>query len=138
MEIEYEYKECPEGEGTWLEAVIAKAYAECTELQVCDYPTTYDRIVKDTTENGRLEVRAKVDGVVAAVAIIVLDADLHVGQCVGMQWAYVLPEYRHLGLLKGAYLWQRSLARALGIPYAYTTRTGEGQYILKYRGYSNG
>lgn len=135
MEIKYEWRNCREWEGTWLEAVIAAAYQECKELQSTEYPVARQRIIEDTQENDRVEYRCIVDGNVAAVAVITLDVDNHVGLCYGMQWCYTMPQYRGIVNQHALYRGLREIALEAGIPYAYTKRIKEGEYKLVYKNY---
>lgn len=135
MEIKYEWRKCSEGGSTWLESIIAEAYLECKELQCTEYPITRQRIVEDTTQNTRWEYRCTIDGTVSTVAVITLDEDNHVGLCYGMQWCYTVPKYRGTGSTLKAYRGLRDLAKAAGLPYAYTKRIKEGEYNLVYKNY---
>lgn len=131
--VKHEWRERAEGEYTWLAGVIRSAYVECSELQVTPFELTYSRILMCTTENDRIEYRALVDGKLAGVAIIVRDHDMHVGDSWAIQWNYVKPEYRSLGIAREVFRKIRKLAKESGIPYSYTKRVGEGQYLLTYK-----
>lgn len=104
----------------------------CSELQVTPFESTYSRIVECTIENSRYEYRAIVDGEVAGVAIIVRDYDIHVGDSWAIQWNYVKPEYRTLGIAREVFRGVRALAKEDNVPYSYTKRVGDGVYKLTY------
>ena len=133
MSIQHEWRYQQEGEDTWLVGVIRKAYQECAELRVVPYAQAYNRILQDTVENGRYEYRCIVDGELAAVAIIVRDYDLHVGDSWAIQWNYVKPEYRSRGIAREVFRVIRKLSKEFNIPYSYTKRIGEGVYSLTYK-----
>lgn len=133
MSIQHEWRHQLEGEHTWLADVIRPAYLECSELQVTPYESTYSRIVECTIENSRYEYRAFVDGKLAGVAIIVRDYDIHVGDSWAIQWNYVKPEYRNLGIAREVFQEVKVLAKAFNVPYSYTKRVGEGKYLLTYK-----
>ena len=131
--VKHEWRESAEGEYTWLAGVIRSAYVECSELQVTPFELAYSRILMCTTENDRIEYRALVDGKLAGVAIIVRDNDMHVGDSWTIQWNYVKPEYRSLGIAREVFRKLRKLAKESNVPYSYTKRVGEGQYQLTYK-----
>lgn len=65
--------------------------------------------------------------------VVVEEEDLHVGRCMSLMWQYVLPAYRSYGLA-GQYIRSvRRLAREEGLPYAYSHRSGNFQYTVRYR-----
>lgn len=89
-------------------------------------------IRRSVVENNRYEVSVWDGDKIVGVAIAVPDDDDHVGVCLSVQWRFVLPEYRGLAGVK----LQRAimhLARRLqfGI-IAYTKRTGDAKYELRY------
>lgn len=133
MSIQHEWRWQTEGEDTWLSGVIVTAYLECSELRVAPIGETYDRIVASVVENDRFEYRALVDGELAGVAILVRDYDIHVGDSWTIQWNYVKPKYRSLGIARKVFRVLKTLAKADNIPYSYTKRVGEGVYKLTYK-----
>lgn len=132
MSIQHEWREQAEGEYTWLAGVIRSAYVECSELRVTPFELAYSRILTCTIENSRIEYRALVDGKLAGVAIIVRDHDIHVGDSWAIQWNYVKPEYRTLGIAREVFRVVKALAKKDNIPFSYTKRVGEGVYNLTY------
>ena len=132
MNIQHEWRQQLEGEHTWLADVIRPAYFECSELQVTPFELAYRRIVACTIENSRMEYRAIVDGKLAGVAIIVRDYDIHVGDSWAIQWNYVKPEYRTLGIAREVFRGVKMFAKAYNLPFSYTKRVGDGVYKLTY------
>lgn len=121
-----------EGQSTVLGEVIPDAYAECSELQTTPYEETYSRIIESTMENERYEFYACVGSEVVAVAILVQDYDIHVGDSWAIQWNYVKPEYRTLGIAREVFRVVKALAKEFNVPYSYTKRVGDGVYKLTY------
>lgn len=134
MEIKHEWYTKQAGDSTWYATVLAETYKEFPEVQCTSYPNAYRRTLEATTENGRLEYVQWVGSEIAAVAVVVHEEDIHVGECLSVQWMYVRKEYRGKISLIPLIRDVRERARALGVPYAYTQRTGLGTYIVKYRG----
>lgn len=82
--------------------------------------------------DGRYELTVWIGGNPVGVAIAVPEYDEHVGQCLSVQWRFVLPEHRGAA---GAVLHRKliKLAHILNAPVlAYTRRIGLGMYQLKY------
>ena len=75
-------------------AVLAlPAVLEFPELrQSEDYREDVHRVVTSLSEFDRFEIVTTIDQRVVGGAVIVLDDDQHVGPCLSLQWAYVLPE----------------------------------------------
>lgn len=130
--LQHEWRYSAEGEHTWLAGVIRSAYVECSELQVTPYELAYSRILASTIENDRIEYSAIVDGKLAGVAILVRDHDIHVGDSWAIQWNYVKPEYRTLGIAREVFRVVKALAKEDNIPFSYTKRVGDGVYKLTY------
>lgn len=131
--ITYEWTRRLEGQSTILGEVVPDAYAECSELQTTPYEVTYTRIIESTEENERYEFCARIGSEVVAVAIVVEDHDIHVGPSWTIQWNYVKPEYRSLGIARHVLQTLRKLAKQCNVPYSYTKRVGEGKYLLTYK-----
>lgn len=135
-DFELQYRTAGVHQRSWAEAVVDAAYEECAELRTTDRASARERILEDTESVDRTEFRVLHRGTVVAVCTIVLEWDAHVGACYSMHWSYVLPEYRDAGPLRRAYLHLARYAKQHGIAYAYTKRTGPGEYVLKYGGLS--
>ena len=133
MNIQHEWRQCKEGEQSWIVDVIRSAYNECEELQVTLYKETYRRIRDSTIMHDRVEYRCLIDGKIAGVAILVRDYDMHVGDSWTIQWNYIKPRYRAVGIARVVFRGIRELAKAFSIPYSYTRRTGVGTYSLTYK-----
>ena len=132
---EYQWFDKSEGESTWLDLMIPHAYVTCKELQATNYSTTYDRISNSVIENDRLELVWFQDGIPMAVAIVVLDADDHVGNCIGVQWNYSRDLTANVGFTLRLFRKLKELSQEMQIPYAYTKRIGEGKYQLTFKEY---
>lgn len=134
--MEYTIHEKDSGEETHLSLVIPHAYRNIKELQVRSYSETSKSILEGVVENDRVEVVARKDNVTTAVAVIVIDSDdIHVGECVIVQWNYSI--HTDIGFALRVMRVVKALSEHHDIPYAYTKRTGEGQYSLKYKRYTN-
>lgn len=93
-----------------------------------------EQICSDMRENGRVEILAIVGNRPAGFIILCHEHDNHIGECLGVQFNYVLPEYRNLGIVRQFFRMAEAIARENGIPVmAWTHRTGVGQYTLRYR-----
>lgn len=93
-----------------------------------------EQICADICENGRVELLAISAGAPAGILVLCHEHDNHIGECLGVQFNYVLPEYRNLGIVRQFFRMAEAIARENGIPVmAWTHRTGVGQYTLRYR-----
>lgn len=133
--VEYRWYEMFEGQGSWLQHVIPHAYKNCKELQSTSYLETLERISESTAENDRLELVCFRDSKVVAVAVVVLDNDDHVGDCIGVQWNYSRDVTVNTGFTLKLFRKLKELSRERKIPYAYTKRIGEGKYQLTFKEY---
>ena len=133
MSIIYKWTKRLEGQSTVCGEVVPDAYAECSELQTTPYEETYSRIIESIVENERYEFCACVGSEVVAVATVVEDLDIHVGNSWSIQWNYVKPEYRSTGIARHVFRKLRKLAKESNVPFSYTKRVGEGQYLLTYK-----
>lgn len=114
-------------------AMYAPAIDELPELQATPFIATYQRIARDIEANDRVEVIATHDGETVGALVLVLEEDMHVGPCLTVQWAYVLPKHRGRA---GICLYREvlAIAKRMKAPYlAYTHRSGHMKYTLTYR-----
>lgn len=97
-------------------------------------PEAIKRLVEDTQAHQRAEITARdTTGKLVGFVALVEDDDSHVGELMGVQWFYVLPEHR--GTV-GRRLMREThkIAKATGYEVmAYTHRLGEGRYEINYR-----
>ncbi len=97
-------------------------------------PEAIKRLVEDTQAHFRAEITARdTTGKLVGFVALVEDDDSHIGELMGVQWFYVLPEYR--GTV-GRRLVREThrIAKATGYEVmAYTHRLGEGRYEINYR-----
>lgn len=117
--------------GAWF---IERAYNEFEEFRwTSSLAEATQRILESLVANQRYELLALAGDVPAGFAAFVLDDDMHVGQCLSIQWHYVLPEYRALGI--GTQIMRAALrtARQHKVTLAYSHRIGVGDYAIKYR-----
>jgi GNAT superfamily N-acetyltransferase len=105
----------------------------------CSIPEATKRLIHDTNSNTRAEITARdPSGTLVGFVVLAEDEDSHVGELLGVQWFYVLPEYRgEVGRKLMRVILK--VARATGYEVlAYTHRLSEGRYEINYRRLSNG
>lgn len=105
----------------------------------CSIPEATQRLVNDTNSNTRAEITARdPSGALVGFVALAEDEDSHVGELLGVQWFYVLPEYRgEVGRKLMRVILK--VAKATGYEVlAYTHRLSEGRYEINYRRLSNG
>ena len=118
-------------DGRWF---MDEAWSECSELQTTSLQDFRRRAHDSVCSLERLEVVAFVGGRAAGIAVLAVDDDLHVGECLSVQWQYVLPEFRNLGVSPAFLRVAKNLARQLNLPViAFTHRLGPGVYKTSYR-----
>lgn len=134
MSIAYTVQFCDEGEPTSVVPLIQEVLAATPEMS-WGAPTESPgaRIVRVTQDNPRFEILAKdPSGALVGVAVAVPDDDSNVGECLGVQWLFVVPEHRGpvgAALMREVF----RLARRAGLhTVAYTRRLGPGRYELIY------
>lgn len=91
------------------------------------------RLIKATEDIDRWEVTATDAGRLIGYAVVAPDFDSNVGPVAGVQWLFVLPEYRgQVGreVFRGVAMAARF--EELDV-LAYTRRLGTGRYELHYR-----
>lgn len=126
----YEVRSREDAESSWGTDCIPSAYKEFPEFRVTPFAETYRRIRESTESYSRLEIRVQVRGCTVAVAIYVLEEDMHVGPCYSIQWMYVLPEYRGKGIAKTFLEILKRKAKDAGVPYSYTKRRRNGYQVI--------
>lgn len=112
--------------------LVGQGIQQFPEMQTVPFKDAFRRIAGAIEENDRVEITVTLNGRLAAFMVLVLEDDMHVGPCCTVQWAYVQPD--HVGV--GAVMYRRAvrIAKSLRVPWlAYTRRTGDGEYRLKYR-----
>ena len=110
------------------------AYGEFPELRGQGWYAFVERFLESVPEE-RVEFRLYKTGTeeVVACAIVVLEEDMHVGQCLTVQWNYCLPQYRG-SWFRTVYKHLRQIAVELEVPWvAYSHRSGDAEYKIKYR-----
>lgn len=118
-------------DGRWF---MDEAWSECSELQTTSLQDFRRRAHDSVCSLERLEVVAFVGSRAAGIAVLAVDDDLHVGECLSVQWQYVLPEFRNLGVSPAFLRVAKNLARQLNLPViAFTHRLGPGVYKTSYR-----
>lgn len=119
-------------DGRWF---MDDAWAECSELQFTSLQEFKRRANASVCPLHRLELVATVNRRAAGLMILVVDEeDLHVGRCLTVQWQYVLPEFRNVGIASTFMREVRRVARELHLPtIAFTHRLGPGVYKTSYR-----
>ncbi len=118
-------------DGRWF---MDEAWNECSELQFTSLQDFKRRAHESICSIERLEVLATVSGRAAGIAVLAVDDDLHVGECLAVQWQYVLPEFRNAGVSPAFLRVAKNLARQLNLPtIAFTHRLGPGVYKTSYR-----
>jgi hypothetical protein len=124
-----------EGAPGYAGCFVHSAWQELEEFQWGgDAESVCARIIRSTESNERIELIHRVDGVPAAIMILVVDDDPHVGVCLGVQWFYTLPAYRNQTPVRAMLRIARSVAADQGLSIlAYTHRTGPAEYTIRYR-----
>jgi len=117
--------------GQWLMQDVLDCFPEMTWVR--DRDTALREMVLSTESIPRVELIAFHGKRPVGLCILVYENDPHVGDCLGIQWNFVLPAYR-------GYVGHRFLRRAIQLArgnglkvLAYTHRTGLGQYAVHYR-----
>lgn len=123
-----------EGEPFDAPLLLRQAWAEFPELRYTSEQEFRHRVRASIRELDRWELLVLAEGVPVAIAVLALDDDLHVGPCVTVQWQYILPDYRGLGITKTFMRVARNVTRQLGLTVlAFSHRLGDGQYKISYR-----
>lgn len=130
-----EWRNAARYEPTWLGAVVGDAYRELPELQVNSKGVTHARVVQSVEEHYREEFRQVLNGRVLSVGVLAKAIDGHVGMSWVVQWAYTVPEFRHCNLLSPLYRRMLKYAARDGLPYTYSKRTPDGNYLNIYGGF---
>ncbi|WP_323115382.1 hypothetical protein [Pseudomonas guariconensis] len=134
VEVSLHFRE--EGEPVLGRELIPVVIRETPEMLWCG--TASDaalRIIKSTEDNDRWEVTARTpEGVLVGYAVVVPDFDSNIGPVAGVQWLFVLPEFRHMSVLMGIYQGIVTAAHYEELDVlAYTRRLGLGRYELTYK-----
>jgi GNAT superfamily N-acetyltransferase len=123
-----------EGDPGFVHEVVEQAVHEFPEMHwQCSVEEAIDRIINDTRDNERVEITVRdTNGKLIGFAALAEDADSQVGEVLGVQWFYVLPDYRGpVGRRMMRYIVR--FARASGSEVlAYTHRISEGRYEINY------
>lgn len=133
--IAYSVSYLNEGEPGAIHEVAEAAVREFPEMLWQSSPQeAIERLIHDTQCHYRAEITARdPSGRLVGFVSLVDDDDSHVGELLGVQWFYVLPEHRgDVGrkLLKAI----QQTAKASGYSVmAYTHRLAEGRYEINYR-----
>lgn len=136
MNLRYAVECLPQNHPTSGREVVDAAIAEFPEFTWQDSVSeARDRIIDSIEElPERAEITARTpDGRLVGIIVVASDDDSQVGEVLGVQWNFVLAEYR--GEV-GSGLWREALrvGRLSGFNIiAYTHRAGEGRYELNYR-----
>lgn len=130
-----EIRLCSAGDRSVLAVLALPSILEFRELrQSPDYREDVLRIAGSLAEYDRTEIVYYDGETVVGGATVVLDDDQHVGPCLSLQWQYILPGYRALGL--GRHFVRELLRQAgwAGIRnVCWTHRKGVGRYTVTYR-----
>lgn len=123
------------GEPGFSSEIALTAVREFPEMHwQCSIPEAVERLVQDTRDNERVEITVRgPDGSLMAFAVLAEDSDSHVGEMLGVQWFYVLPEHRGaIGRRLMRYIVRFAQVNNYGV-LAYTHRISEGRYEINYR-----
>ena len=122
------------GDSTCATALASAAWSELPELQYQPCEGFLRGFTEAHEDSERVEFLAYNGPLLVGGGILVLEHDVHVGPCLSLAWQYVLPEYRHIGVVRRLHKVLVQSAKALNIPsIAYSHRIGTGEYITKYR-----
>lgn len=116
--------------------LIPEAIKATPEMTWCGHAGTAAlRLIKSTEENDRWEVVARTtDGRLVGYAVVAPDFDSNVGPVAGVQWFFVIPEYRRGPVVRDIYRGIITAARFEELEVlAYTRRLGLGRYELTYK-----
>lgn len=116
--------------------VVDEAVEEFTEFTwASTHGEAVERIIESIEENDRAEITARTEnGTLVGILVATDDDDAQVGPLMGVQWNFVLADYRQSSV--GSRLFKGALKVArLGrfTTLAYTHRVGEGRYEINYR-----
>lgn len=118
-------------DGRWF---IEDGWLEFSELRFSSLEEFTRRTHDGLCSIERLEMVALWDGRPAGFMALALDDDMHVGPCLAVQWQFVLPPYRNLGVAPRFMREAKTVARKLRVPtIAFTHRLGPGTYKTSYR-----
>lgn len=110
------------------------AWCECKELQLSDRYGWVAHTMRCISQADRVEVGARLDGVLVGGVILYKDYDPHVGDCMYVVFQYVMPEYRNRGIALKLFKMALEETRRQGLPVlAYTHRLRDWEYKTTYR-----
>lgn len=133
--IQFAVSYLEEGESGAIAEIAEEAAREFPEfLWQSSIPEAVERLVEDTRALFRAEITARdATGKLVGFVSLTEDDDSHVGELMGVQWFYVLPEYRGaVGRKLVREIHRIAKATGYGV-LAYTHRLGEGRYEINYR-----
>lgn len=125
---------CEAGDSTLTRNLIVHATGTCRDLQVTSKGETFNRVRESIESVERMELLYSRNGhEVLAAAILVIEEDMHVGNCVSLMWQYSKSNEQHPEFLRYVFKYLKETAKMYGYPYAYSKRLSGDTYVIKYK-----
>ena len=136
MEDKIEYEEVPQfttNSITHLVPLLLAIHAESQDFNSQPISEFIPRVHQHLTRYDSLNLEARVGSELVGVCSVLVEDDVHVGECLSVQWQYILPQYR--GVV-GIHMmrWVFSVANRLRVQFvAYTQRKSDFEHVVKYK-----
>mgnify|MGYP007095038554 CR=1 FL=1 len=106
------------------------AWLEYPELRHTSLSDFFERACMSVMGMRRLSVDIWYGRMLVGHLIAAVDDDLHIGPCLTVVWAYVLPQHR--GKVPNLHRQLRSPSKAMQLSMSWSHRRGPNQYGIRY------